>query len=167
MADPEALAASIVCLVTVASKVVKLCYDYCSEAMNTREDVGEFVSEISSLASLLEPISTPAEASKIPQTPDLDLMSQLVHECTEMLGQLEGQLQGVFKKQSDRKPGNPTTPPKISLEWPFGKKGNGKRIQKIKRLKAAVTLKPGLWVTYTLRSQTRRAETISEKRSSE
>lgn len=44
MADPVGLAASIVGLIAVASKVSKLCYDYCNEARSARGDIVQLVS---------------------------------------------------------------------------------------------------------------------------
>ena len=108
----------------------------------------QLVSKISSLASLLEPFSTPAEASKIPQTSDSDSMSQLVHQCTEVLEQLQGELQCQLNKQSDRKTRDFVGCLKISPKWPFKKEGTQKRIQKIEQLKTTVTLKLQLWVAY-------------------
>ena len=148
MADPVGLAASIVGLIAVASKVSKLCYDYCNEATSVRGDIVQLVSEISSLASLLEPFTTPAEASRISQTSDSDSMSQLVHQCTEVLNQLQGELQCQLNKQSDRKKRDFVGSLKISLQWPFKKEDTQRRIQKIERLKTTVTLKLQLWVAH-------------------
>ena len=152
MAEAVGLAASIVGLAAAAVKVSKFYYDYCSEAMNAREDIKQLVSEISSLASLLEPLSTPADASKILLTSDSDPMSQLVRECKEVLDQLQGDLQGQINKQSDSKLRNRMESLKINLKLPFKKADTQKRIEKIERLKTAVTLKLQLWVAHVLYS---------------
>ena len=144
------LAASIIGLVAVASKVSKLCYSYCSEVMNAREDIQQLVSEVSSLASLLQPLSTPAEARKFLQTSDSDPISQIVHQCTEVLEQLQGELQSQLNKQSDSKTRKLVGSVKISLKWPFKKEDTQTRIQKIERLKTTVTLKLQLCVVHIL-----------------
>ena len=149
MADPVGLAASIIGLVAVASEVSKLCYNYFSEVTNAREDVAQLISEISSLASLLEPLSTPAEASKISQS-DPHLMSRLVRQCTEMLEHLQAELQCQLNKQSDSRTRNLVGSLKTSLKWPFKKEDTQSRIQKIERLKTTVTLKLQLWVAHIL-----------------
>ena len=145
MADPVGLAASIVGLATAALKVSKLCNNYRSEAMGARGDIGQLVSEITSLASLLGPLSMLAEDSRISQTSDSDMISQLVHQCTEM-EQLLDELQCQLNKQSDSTTRNRMQSLKTSLKWPFKKEETQNRIQKIERLKTTVTLKLQLWV---------------------
>ena len=140
MADAVGLAASIVGLAAAALKVSKLCHDYHGEAMNAREDIKQLVSEISSLASLLGPLSLLAQDSRISQTSDSDLISQLEHQCTEMK-QLLDKLECQLNKQPDSKPRNRMQPFKASLRWPFKKEETQNRIQKIERLKTTVTLK--------------------------
>ena len=146
MAEAVGLAASIVGLITIASKVTKLC-SYFSEATNAREDIKQLISEVSSLADLLEPLSAPAEASRISQSPDSDSMSQLVNQFTEILEQLQGELQAQVKK-SDSKTRNLVGSLKTSLKWPFKKEDTRDRIQKIERLKTALSLKLQLWVAH-------------------
>ena len=146
MTEAAGLAASIVGLVGAALKVSGLCHEHFSEAMSAQEDIKQLVSEISSLASLLEPLSTPAEASKIPQPSDSDSISQLVQKCTEMLVHLQGKLQHLSStgRQPDSKTQrllNLVGSSKSSLKWPFKKKGTQERIQEIERLKTAVALK--------------------------
>ena len=89
MAEVAGLVASITGIVGFAANVCKLCYGYYGEVKDARKDIEQLVTEISSLADLLEPLSIPAEASKIQQTPDSDSMSQLVHQFTEILKQLQ------------------------------------------------------------------------------
>ena len=136
MAEAVGLAASIAGLIAIASQISKLCYNNFSEAINAREDMVQLVSEISSLASLLEPLSTPAEASRISQAAS-GSMSQMVDQCTEMLEQLRGELQRKLNKQSDSRAQNI----RISLKWPFKKEDTQSQIQKIERMKTAITLK--------------------------
>ena len=93
MAEVVGLAGSIGGLVGVASQVCRLCYGYFSEVMNAQEDIQQFVSEISSLAGLLEPLSTPAQASRISRTADSDSILQLVQQCKVMLEKLQGELE--------------------------------------------------------------------------
>ena len=145
-AEVVGLAATIAGLASVASKASKFCYDHYSEVINYQEDIEQLASEISSLASLLGPLSTPAEASKISQTGS-DLISQLVHECAEMLEQLQGELHCQLNKQSDSKYRNLGSL-KFRLKWPFKKEDTQERIHTIERLKAAVTLELQLWVAH-------------------
>ena len=146
MAEAVGLAASIAGIITIASKISKLC-DYYSEATNAREDMQQLVFEISSLASMLEPLSTPAEARKLSQTAS-DSMSQLADQCTEMLEQLQGELRHKLNKQTDSKAQNI----RVSLKWPFKKEDTRVRIQKIERMKTAFILKLQLWVIHIFRS---------------
>ena len=146
MAEAVGLAASIAGLVAVALKVSGLCHEYFSEVMDAQEDIKRLVSEISALASLLEPLSAPAEASKISQASDSNSISQLVQQCTEMLARLQGKLQHL--SNTGRRPNSKTQrfrnligSSKSSLKWPFKKEGTQERIQAIERLKTAVTLK--------------------------
>ena len=141
MAEVAGLAASITGIVGFAASVCKLCYGYFGEVKEARKDIEQLVTEISSLADLLKPLSIPAEASKIPQTPDSDSMSQLVHQFTEILEQLQDELQPQIDKQSDGKIQKAMGSIRTKLMWPFKKEDNQKRIQKIERLKASVTLK--------------------------
>ena len=143
MTEAAGLAASIVGLVGAALKVSGLCYEYFSEAMNAQEDIKRLVTEISSLANLLKPLSTLAEASKIP---DPDSISLLAQQCTKMLEDLEGKLQ--HQSNIGRRPDSKTQKfldfvgsSKSSLKWPFKKEGTRERIQEIERLKTAVVLK--------------------------
>ena len=142
MAEAVGLAASIAGLITIALKISELC-DYYSEATNAREDMQQLISEISSLASMLEPLSTPAEARKFSQTAS-DSMSQLVDQCTEMLEQLEDELRHKLNKQTDSKTQNV----RVSLKWPFKKEDTWVRIRKVERMKIALILKLQLWVTH-------------------
>ena len=144
VAEAVGLAASIVGLVSVASKASKFCYDYCTEVMNVREDIQQLASEISSLANLLGPLSTPAEASKILQTSS-DSISQLVHQCAEMLEQLQGELQYQLNGSRTR---DLVGSSNFGLKWPFKKEDTQERIHTIERLKAAVTLELQLWVAH-------------------
>ena len=154
MAEVAGLVASITGIVGLATNVCKLCYGYYGEVKDAQEDINHLATEISSLANLLEPLSTPAEASKIPQTPDSDSMSQLVHQFTEVLEQLKDELQPHIDKQSDGRIQKAMGSAKTRLMWPFKKEDNQKRIQKIERLKASVILKLQLWVARIFRSQT-------------
>ena len=140
MADPVGLAASIVGLAAVASKVSKLCYDYFSDVMNAQEDIQKLVSEISSLAMLLEPLSTPTEASKISPTSDSSSILQLVQQCKEMLEKLQGELERQRQpiKLSNRMAKKFRM---TSLKWPFKKADTQKGMQQIERLKSTVALK--------------------------
>ena len=166
MAEAVGLAVSICGLVAIALKAFKLCYNYLSEATNAQGDIVQLGSEIPTLASLLEPPLTPAKANKISQTHS-DSISQLVPQCTEMLRQLQVGLQCQLRKQSDSRTRNLAVSSKTSLKWPFKKEESQNRIQKIKRLKATVTLKLQLWVTQVFYSKSSRAETIAETRGSE
>ena len=91
MAEALGVAGSIVSLVGLAAKVSKLL----REAKNAREDAKQLADEISSLSSLLGPLSTTAEASQILRTSDSDRISQLVHDFREILEQLQGKLDGT------------------------------------------------------------------------
>ena len=140
MAEAVGLAASIGGLVGIASQVCKLCHNYYSEVMNAQADIQQFVSEISSLAGLLEPLSTPAQANKISPVSDSVPIWQLVHQCKEMLEKFQGELelQRQPKKLSD------SIAQKFqmtSLKWPFKKEDTQKGIQQTERLKSTVTLK--------------------------
>ena len=130
------LTVSIDGLATLASKVSRLCYD---EFWDRREVIEQFIFEISSLASILEPLSTAAGGGNISQIPYSDSMSQLVHQCTEMLEQLQGEIQC---QQSDSGTRKFLGYSGISDIWPFTKKDTRNRMQKIKRLKSTVALKP-------------------------
>ena len=84
------LADSIGGLVCIASQVCRLCYNYFSEVMNAQADIKQFVSELSSLAKLLEPLS---QGSRISPTSDSDTILQLLQQCKEMLEELQGELE--------------------------------------------------------------------------
>ena len=88
MAEALGVVASIGGLAAIASKVTMLCYNYFSEAVNAQEDIQQLVSEISSLAKILAPLSTPAQANIISRALDSDSILQLVQQCKEMLGKL-------------------------------------------------------------------------------
>ena len=135
MAEAVGLAASIVGLLGASFKVCNLC----SEVKGAQEDIKQLVSEISSLSSLLEPLSTPAEASRISGS---DSIPQLVQQCIEMLEKLQAELQHQPDGQSDRTKRfrKFVGSSKSSLKWAFKKGGTLERIQKIERLKSAVTL---------------------------
>ena len=137
MAEAVGLAASIGGLVGITSQVCKSCYNYYSEVMNAQADIQRFVSEISSLAGLLKPLSTPAQAIKIL---DSDPIWQLVQQCKEMLEKFQGEveLQRQPKKLSDRISQKFRM---TSLKWPFKKEDTQKGIQQIERLKSTVALK--------------------------
>ena len=154
MADVVGLVASITGIVGIAAKVCKLCYGYYGEVKDAREDIDRLTTEISTLADLLQPLSTPAEASKIPQTPDSESMSQLVHQFTKILKQLQDELQPQIDKQSDGRIRKAIGSAKTRLMWPFKKEDNQRRIQGIERLKTSVILKLQLWVAHIFRSQT-------------
>ena len=136
------LAASIGGLVGIALKVSKLCYNHYGEVVNAQEDIKQLATEISSLSRLLEPLSKPAEASKILQTSDSDSdsISELVRQCTEMLAELQCKLQHLPDSKTQRFLSF-LGASKGSLKWPFKKEGTLERIQKIERLKSAVALK--------------------------
>ena len=139
MAEVVGLAASIGALVGIASQVCRLC-NYFSEVINAQEDIQQFVSEISSLAKVLEPLSTPAQASKISPTSDSDSILQLVRQCEELLEKLQGEL------ELQRQPNKPfdRMARKLrmtSLKWPFKKEDTQKGLQRIERLKSTVALK--------------------------
>ena len=151
MAGAVGLAASIGGLATIASEVSKLCYSYLGEVVNARKDVEQLASEISSLANLLERLSTPAEASRVLQASGSGPASQLVHECTEMsemLKKFQDELQCQLNKQSGSKLRNLARSAKARLKWPFRKKDTQERIQKIERLKATFGLELQLWVAH-------------------
>ena len=138
--EPVGLAASIGGLVAIASKVSTLCFNYFSEVMNAQEDIQQFVSEVSSLARLLEPHSTPAQASKISQTADSDSILQLVQQCKEMLQKLQGDLE--LQRQPNKPSGRIAQKLHMTrLKWPFKKEDTQKGIQQIERLKSTVALK--------------------------
>ena len=143
MADAAGLVASITGIVGFAAKVCNLCYGYYGEVKDAQEDIGRLTTEISSLADLLKPLSTPAEASKILLTPDSDSdsMSQLVHQFTEILEQLQDELKPQIDRQSDGRIQKAMRSVKTRLMWPFKKKDNQRRIQQIERLKTSVILK--------------------------
>ena len=146
MAEAIGLAASIVGLLGASFTVCNLC----GEVKGAQEDIKQLVSEISSLSSLLEPLSTPAEASKISGS---DSIPQLVQQCTEMLEKLQGELQQHQPDgQSDRTKRfrKFVGSSKSSLKWAFKKGGTLERIQKIERLKSAVTLQLQMWVIHIL-----------------
>ena len=140
------LAGSIVGLVGFAAKVSKLLCGYYGEARDAPEDIKQLASEISSLAGLLEPLSTAAEASRISQTPDSEWMSQSVHEFREILEHLEGKLPRQISEQSDSRTRRAMRSFGTHVTWPFKKGDIQKQIQKIERLKASVTMKLQLWV---------------------
>ena len=148
MADPVGLAGSIVGLVGFAAQVSKLLYGYYGDAMNAPEDIKQLASEISSLAGLLEPLSTAAEANRISQTPDSKWMSRLVHEFREILEHLKGELPHQISEQSDGKTRSIMRSLKARLIWPFKKEDIQNQIQKIERLKTTVTVKLQLWVAH-------------------
>ena len=151
MAEAVGLAASIGGLANIASEVSKLCYSYFGEVVNARKDVEQLFSEISSLASLLERHSTPAEASRVSQVSGSGPASQLVRECTEvseMLKKFQGKLQCQLDKPSGNKLQELASSAKARLKWPFRKKDTQERIQKIERLKATFALKLQLWVAH-------------------
>ena len=133
MAEAVGLAASIGGLATIATQVCKLCYDYFSDVVNAQEEIKKFVSELSSLAKLLEPLS---QDSKISATSDSDSILQLVEMLEKLRGELE--LQRQPNKQSDRIAHKFRM---ASLKWPFKKEDTQKGIQQIERLKSNVTLK--------------------------
>ena len=151
MAEAVGLAASIGGLATIASEVSKLCYSYFGDVVNARKDVEQLASEISSLASLLERLSTPAEASRVSQASDSGPASQLVRECTkmsEMLKKFQDELQCQLNKRSGSKLRNLASSTKARLKWPFRKKDTQERIQKIERLKETFALELQLWVAH-------------------
>ena len=148
MAEVAGLVASIAGIVGFAANVCKLCYGYYSEVKDAREDIGQLVTEISLLANLLEPLSTPAEARKVSQTQDPDLMLQLVDQFMEILEQLQDELQPQIDKQSDGKIQKTMGSVKAKLMWPLKKGDTQGRIQKIERLKGSVILKLQLWVAH-------------------
>ena len=156
MADVAGLVASITGIVGFAAKVCNLCYGYYGEVKDAQDDINRLTTEISSLADMLEPLSTPAKASKILQTPDSDSdsMSQLVHKFTEILKQLQDELQPQIDKQSDGKIQKAMRSVKARFMWPFKKADNQRRIQEIERLKTSVILKLQLWVAHIFRCQT-------------
>ena len=139
MAEAVGVVASIGGPVAIASKVTMLCYNYFSEAVNA-QDIQQLVSEISSLAKILAPLSTPAQVNKISRALDSDSILQLVQQCKEMLEKLQGELelQSQPKKLSDRIAQNFRM---TSLKWPFKREDTQKGIQQIERLKSTVALK--------------------------
>ena len=138
--DAVGLAASIGGLLGIASKVSLLCYSYFSEVMNAQEDIQQLVSEISSLAELLEPLSTPAQAGKISRTLDSDSILQLVQQCKDMLEKLQGELE--IQCHPNKLSGRIAQRLRMtSLKWPFKKVDTQKGIQQIERLKSTVALK--------------------------
>ena len=134
-AEAIGLAVSIDGLATLASKISRLCH---SDFWDARGDIEQLIFEISSLASVLEPLSTAAEDSKILQTPYSDSMSQLVRQCTEVLEQLQGGIQRQLHSKTPKFLGYSMT----GDEWPFTKEDTQNGIQKIKRLKSTVALRP-------------------------
>ena len=138
------LAASIVGLVGFAVQVSELLYGYYGEAKDALDDIKQLRSEISSLAGLLEPLSTATEVS---QTPDSEWMS-LVHEFREILEHLKDKLPRQISEQSDSKTRRVMRSIKTSLIWPFKGGDIQKQIQKIERLKTTVAVKLQLWVTH-------------------
>lgn len=137
MAEAVGIAASSVGLIGFAAQVTKLMYGYYDEAKNAREDIKQLADEISSLAGLLEPLSTTAGASKILKTSDSDRISQLVHEFRKILEKLCAELDKTRLRSI-----------KTKLIWPFKKEDTQMRIQRIERLKTTVTVKLQLCVTH-------------------
>ena len=148
MADAVGLAGTIVALVGFAAQVSKLLYGYYGEAKNAPEDIKQLASEISSLAGLLEPLSTVAEASRISQSPDSACVSQFMHEFRETLEHLERRLQRQISQQSDSGARSTMQSLKNRLLWPFKKEDTQNQIQKIERMKTTITMKLQLWVTH-------------------
>ena len=148
MADAVGLAGSIVSLVGFAAQVSKLLYGYYGEVKDAPEDIKQLASEISSLAGLLEPLSTAAEASRISQSPDSEWRSQLVHEFREILEHLKGKLPHQISEQSDSKPRKFIRSLKTRLVWASKKENIQKQIQKIERLKTTANAKLQLWATH-------------------
>ena len=145
------LAASIGGLATIASQVSKLCHNYISEVVDAREDIERLASEISSLTSVLERFSTPAEAGRVSQALGSGLVSELERECTEMsdmLKKLQVKIQGQLNEQSNGKIRKFIGSFKTRLKWPFEKKDTQERIQKIERLKGTFNLALQLWVAH-------------------
>ena len=137
MAEAVGLAASIGGLATIATQVCKLCYDYFSDAVNAQADIKQFVSELSSLAKLLEPLS---RGSGISPASDSDSILQLLQQCKEMLEKLQGELE--LQRQRNKLSDRIARKLRItSLKWPFKKEETQKGIQQIERLKATVGLK--------------------------
>ena len=117
MAGAVGLAASIDGLATIASQVCKLCYDYFSDVVNVQADMKQFVSELSSLARLLEPLS---QDSTISPTSDSDSILQLVQQCKKMLEKLQGELE--LQRQPNKRSGRMAENLRMtSLKWPFKK----------------------------------------------
>lgn len=135
MAEVLGVAGSIVSLVGLAAKVSKLL----REAKNAREDAKQLADEISSLSSLLGPLSTTAEASQILRTSDSDRISQLVHDFREILEQLQGKLDGTRWRSL-----------KAKITWPFKKEDILSQIQKIERMKATIGLGLQVYVGHIL-----------------
>ena len=156
MAEVAGLVASITGIVGFAAKVCNLCYGYYGEVKDAQDDINRLTTEISSLADMLEPLSRPAEASRILQTPDSDSdsMSQLVHKFTEILKQLQDELQPQIDKQSHGRIQKAVRSVRARFMWPFKKADNQRRIQEIERLKTSVILKLQLWVAHIFHSQT-------------
>ena len=108
--------------------------------MNAQEDIQQLVSEISSLAKLLEPLSTPAQASKISPTADSNSILQLVQQCKEMLDKLRGKLE--LQRKPNKQPDRVAQKFQMtSLKWPFKKEDTQNGIQQIERLKSTIVLK--------------------------
>lgn len=167
MAEAVGLAASIVGLTACAFKIAKLCYGCYGKVKGVPEDIKQLADEISSLADLLRPFSTPAGASKIS---DPDLVSRSVGEIMgileELLEELQDELQGLTK-HSDSSTRNLIRRLKTSLKQAFKKEDTQNRIRKIEKLKAGLSLTLQLWVAHILRPETRRAESVAETRGCE
>ena len=147
MAEAVGLAASIVGLVSFAGNVSRLC-GYYGEAKNAREDIKKLAAEISSLAELLEQLSTTAEVRDASQTPGSDWMSQLVHEFREILQEIQSKLPSQISEQSGSRTRIVVGSLKTSLIWPFKKEATQGQIQKIERMKTSIALKLQLWVAH-------------------
>lgn len=128
MAEAVGLAASIAGLVAIASSISKALRAYVSEVANARKDIERLISEISLLAEQLEPLSTPIGIRSISNT---GLISQLVGECTSVLGPLKEKLQRQSKGRSHGM---------MHLKWPRQKMDFLEEIEKIRRLKDALIL---------------------------
>ena len=149
MADAVGLAGSIAGLIGIAAQVSNLLYGYYGEAKDAPEDINELASEISSLAGLLKPLSTAAEASRISQGSDSEWLPQLEKDFREILERLKSKLPRQISEQSSNRARMAMRSLKIRLTWPFKKEDIRKQIQKIERLKTLVNVKLQLWVAHT------------------
>jgi hypothetical protein len=135
MAEPLSIAASIIAVIQITSRVAAMCYDYRAGLKSHSRDIKYVTEEITSLRDVLESIlklvdHEEGEASELSTLKVLTKPDGPLSSCKVQMLLLE----------KDLSPGTGLRAVARTLKWPYARGEVDKKVQELGRLKSSLTL---------------------------